>query len=412
MELSTASACRVTVVADDVLPRGGESGRAAGMRAWAIGEGLRANGLAVRYAVRTTWWPEARPLPPARETELYWGGPIELETAIRRFDPEVVVNCSYPSALTRHVAGRIVVQDVNGPRFLEGAYRDPGSLERSAWREVTAYGAADYFVCAGERQLAFFYPWLALAGFDVTDGERIRALRIGIAGPPPERRPVTGRLLAAGSLLPWTDPRHAWRTALEEARRSNGALRLLVSDRPEDHRTAFLREEVDRLRREAGCEVRDAVPWEAFTAELASACASVDVMERNAERDLAVPTRTLACLWAGLPPIVGDYGELAELIARYDAGWPVAPQDDAALRGALREALADPTVRERKSANARRLHEERLRPETATRGLAALCARAVRRPGKRPAADGRVRRAIAAQAFRLARRLAAPAAGG
>jgi hypothetical protein len=405
------TARRVTVVADDVLPRPGESGRAAGMRAWAIGEGLRANGLTVRYAIRTHWWPAGRPLPPPREIERYWNSAAELEQALDAFDPEVLVNCSYPSVLTRRASERIVVQDVNGPRLLEGAFWEPASLERSAWREVTAYASADYFVCAGERQLAFFYPWLALSGFDLTEKGRIQAVRIGIAGPAPERRPVLGRLLAAGSLLPWTDPRRAWRTALDETRESGGTLRLLVADRPGDGRTAFLREEVERLRREVGCEVRDAVPWEEFTAELASASAALDVMQRNGERDLAVPTRTLACLWAGLPPIVGDYGELAELIVRYDAGWAVAPDDEVALRGAVREALTDPGALARKSANARRLHDAQLRPELAARELAALCAKAMPRPGKRFAADGRVRRALADRAFRLARRLALLAGG-
>jgi hypothetical protein len=401
-----APARRVTVVADDVLPRKDEPARAAGLRAWAIGEGLRANGLAVRYAVRTHWWPAGRPLPPPRQIERYWSGPAELDQAIEAFDPEILVNCSYPSVLTRLAAERIVVQDVNGPRLLEGAFRDPASLERSAWREVTAYVAADYFVCGGERQLTFYYPWLALSGFDLTDSTRYGVVRIGLTGTPPARAAVAGRLLSAAACLPWTDPRRGWRVAVEEAEKAGGTMRLLFSDEGGEGRASFLAKDVARLREARGCEVRPAVPWGAFVVEMTAATAAVDVMERNSERELAVPTRTLAYLWAGLPPILSDFGDLGEIVARFDAGWVVPSFDEEAMRNAIREALGNADVVARKSANARRLHETLLRPEIGTRGLASICRAGTRRPGKRARPAAGLRRRLAQEAARLACRLA------
>jgi hypothetical protein len=406
VEESHSNALRVTVVADDILPRPEERSRAAGMRAWAIGEGLRANGLAVHYAVRTRWWPAGRPLPSAREFEVYWSGPSELDAALDAFDPHVVVNCSYPSVLTPSAAGRLTVQDVNGPRLLEGAFRNPAASQRSVWCEASAYAAADYFVCGGERQLPFYYPWLALSGFDLTDSTRCRVVRIGLTGTPPAREPVAGRLLAAAANLPWTDPRWGWRIAVEEAEKAGGTMRLLFSDEGGDGRASFLAEDVARLREARGCEVRPAVPWDAFVVEMTAATAAVDVMERNSERELAVPTRTLAYLWAGLPPILSDFGDLGELVSRFDAGWVVRSSDEVALRNAVREALGSAETVARKSANARRLHETLLRPDIGTRGLASICRTGTRRPGKRAKPAAGLRRRLAQEAARLAGRLA------
>jgi hypothetical protein len=145
------------------------------------------------------------------------------------------------------------------------------------------------------------------------------------------------------------------------------------------------------------------VSWAAFADEMAGAAAALDVMERNPERELAVPTRTLSYLWAGLPPILADHGDLGELIARHDAGWAVPASDDAALRVAVREALGAPDVVARKSANARRLHESLLAPPVATRALASLCFEGTTRVGKRSLPAGSLRRRLAQEAARIAR---------
>ncbi|MDP8911937.1 MAG: glycosyltransferase, partial [Actinomycetota bacterium] len=65
-------------------------------------------------------------------------------------------------------------------------------------------------------------------------------------------------------------------------------------------------------------------------------------------------------LWCGLPVIYNDYSELSELIAEYDAGWTLEPDDSEAIRRVLAEIFDDRAVVSRKSDNAQRLARERL----------------------------------------------------
>jgi hypothetical protein len=370
------------------------------LRAWTIGEGLRRLGLQVDYAVRTAWRNALEPLPLARSYERYFESGPQLAEIAARIAPDVLVNCSYPSLFSGGVGGAVVVQDVNGPRLLEGGFRDRTSLLRAAWREATAYAGADYFVCGGERQLAFYYPWLALSGFDVTSRERIAAVRAALPDPPKPPRPAGGLLVGSAVSLPWVDARRLWRLAMEEARRAGGRLRVFT-DGAASPAADF-----------AEGEARPRAAWGDFPRDLAEASAAFDMSERNAERELAVPTRTLIYLWAGLPPILPDFGELGELVARYDAGWSLPPEDEGAVRAAVREAVTDSAAVARKSENARRLYRERLAPEVSLARLAAFCREGTRRPG-RASLPGRARRRLAERALGLARGLSGlvPGAG-
>jgi glycosyltransferase involved in cell wall biosynthesis len=60
----------------------------------------------------------------------------------------------------------------------------------------------------------------------------------------------------------------------------------------------------------------------------------------------------------GVPPVVTAVGTFPELCAEYDLGSPVAPDDPAALAGALVTALTDPSARERAAAGMARARAE------------------------------------------------------
>jgi hypothetical protein len=69
------------------------------------------------------------------------------------------------------------------------------------------------------------------------------------------------------------------------------------------------------------------------------------------------------------------FTEVSPLVARYDAGWLVDPDDFGALDAVLDEALTRPEMVAAKGANARRLWAEVLDPEVAAAPLARLVRR-------------------------------------
>jgi len=402
---SCLESANVIVIADDILPRPDLGGRAAGMRAWGIGQGLEANGLRVFYAVRTRWWPQDQPLPEPKPNEAYWSSPAELGRLLRRMKHGAIVNCSYPSILPAAVEDSLLIQDSHGPRLIEGAFRNRCAAKLAAWRETTAYAKADYFICAGFRQQNYFYPWLALSGFDLTETSRFLVVRFGYSETPPARRPVPKRLIFAGTLLPWTDPRSGWQIAAEEVQRVGGELLFITSAHPGDLASKFLTDALNAFRDSPRCRVMDKLPHEAYLRELSSATAAIDVMQRNSERDLAFPTRTIEYLWAGVPPITYDYGEVGELVFRYNAGWATPPRDEASIRSAVREALDRPGVTESKSKNAQYLHQTLLHPKVTTAPLADVCRKGVKRRERRRVSFPRVRGLLLRQVIAVLRRI-------
>ncbi len=86
---------------------------------------------------------------------------------------------------------------------------------------------------------------------------------------------------------------------------------------------------------------------------------ALEAMLYNLERELAFTTRTIEYLWCGLPVLYNDYGEVAEHIREYDAGWTVDPESDEQLAAALEEVFSDAAAVRRKGANAQRLVRDR-----------------------------------------------------
>jgi glycosyltransferase involved in cell wall biosynthesis len=398
--------CLVLIISDDILLHAGIIGRAGGIRAWGIGEGLKENSLQVYYAVRTQWWPKNSPLPPQRVFERYWQSISELEQIIKTCGCDVIINCSYSTILPKLAQEFPVIQDSNGPRLLERAYLRPESFWDNAWFETSAYTGADYFICPSQRQLTFFYPWLFLSGFSIEDHSRFAVIRLGIHGDPPHRNIQKKRIVYTGSLLPWTDPRKCWKLAIEEVERVNAQLLLILSKLPINNNSIkFLLNDLNSYRKLPCCKVMMDIPFSQYLIEITESLAALDVMENNIERELAMPTRTITYLWAGVPIIIHNYSEIGELVSRYDAGWVVSPEDKSAIREATREALNDIDIIKYKSKNASTLHKEIFDPKISTVVLANMCLNAEKRHRKRIIYMSRVRRIMFRCAIKVARKL-------
>src|SRR5690606_8372702 len=78
---------------------------------------------------------------------------------------------------------------------------------------------------------------------------------------------------------------------------------------------------------------------------------ALDLMARNAEREIAYTTRTVRYMASGLPPIHDDFSELGREIERTGGGWTFDPgraDSVASLRATLEGLLAgeiDPAPR-------------------------------------------------------------------
>jgi hypothetical protein len=105
-----------------------------------------------------------------------------------------------------------------------------------------------------------------------------------------------------------------------------------------------------------------------FRSFLARCHLSIDLFERNPERELAFVTRTAVALAGGLPVIHVPFTEVSPLIRRTDAGWVMENDDLESLTSALKDATGELEILERKQAGARALASE-LDPPVATVAL-------------------------------------------
>jgi glycosyltransferase involved in cell wall biosynthesis len=88
-----------------------------------------------------------------------------------------------------------------------------------------------------------------------------------------------------------------------------------------------------------------------------------------------VVTRSVVALACGVPVVHPPFTEVSPLIAAYDAGWLVDPEDLEAVEAVLAEIIGHPEVVAAKAANARRLWMEALDPRVTTAPLARLARR-------------------------------------
>src|SRR5918998_1404401 len=178
---------RVLVLASEVVPLPGLPTNGGGLRGWTLARGLECAGFDVtllfpRHALDDLG---VRVAAEAREAALphtfVWD---EVGGAVARHAPDVVVCCSWLLAARLGPCPVPLAVDVAGPVLLEFLYQAPEKGVALAPRKPLGLGHADFVTCAGERQRAYFYPWLLLAGFD-QDALATRLATVPISTAPP-----------------------------------------------------------------------------------------------------------------------------------------------------------------------------------------------------------------------------------
>lgn len=358
---------RVLVLTRDLIPTPGRPVTGGGLRAWGLGEALRGRGHDVVYSVPRGLVPDGEELDELRRLSFE---PDELHRTLLRAEPDVVLVEQWGLATYLQEITVPLILDLHGSLILENAFRRHRSLTSNAAAKIKALHKADLVICPAVRQRAYFMSWLMMSGADPTD---IPIEVVPVSMPPelPEHHgaddgPLT--LVHGGQLWPWIEPEASLRAVAEALDETAAGTCQLFVDEPE---------RVDVLPYDTSTKVRSRPLSEELTAHPSvkvvgklshdrlmkryeAADIAVDVYGWNTERELAYTTRTVEYMWCGLPVIYGDYGELAQLIRDYDAGWVVPPDDIAAIRDVVRQAAEDRAEVRRRGENAQRLVRERL----------------------------------------------------
>jgi GT2 family glycosyltransferase len=356
---------RVLVISSDILPYPGLPTVGSGLRAWGLGQGLKSQGHEVLFSMpRAALLGRANIVPP-EAVELAWE-PHTLASVIRTAKPDVIVVCNWPvlDLLPTEQISVPIILDQHGPHYLEREYQRFGDPEDNARRKINALQKADFFTCAGERQLAYFRTWLEWAGWTERDlNERTAVIPVSLSPDLPKHQPddeIT--FVYGGVFLPWQDPSLGLSLLVEEMnRRNKGKLYIFGGKHPVyPVNTGVFETLLARLVSSPHVVVRGMVSHEELIAAYTRAHVAIDLMRRNRERELAFTTRTVEYLWCGLPVIYNNYSELSDYIREYNAGWVLDPEDREAILAVLSEIFEHPECIVEKSQNAQRLVRERL----------------------------------------------------
>ncbi len=355
---------RVLVVSPDVLPYPGLPTVGSGLRAWALGHGLKAKGHDVVFSMPRHAVDRYEDQVPPEAAGLAWG-PERLGDVVRRVQPDLVLACCWPTLtelLNRPTVP--VVLDQHGPHMLERRYQAFGEEDDNAAEKLRALRMADYFTCAGERQLGYFQGWLERAGWSEQErASRCASVPVSLSPEVPAHHSGPELTFVFGGMfLPWQDPAVGLEVLVAELeRRQAGKLLLFGGTHPVTPIDGGVMDGLaERLEQSPRVVAAGLVSHQELMETYARAHVAIDVLKRNPERELAFTTRTVEYLWCGLPVIYNDYAELADHIREYEAGWTVDPEDRDAIATVISGIFDHPEQVEERGRNAQRLVRERL----------------------------------------------------
>jgi hypothetical protein len=368
---------RIAVLANDVIPGMGLPVAAPGLRAWGLALGLRAHGhdvhvLIDRRVAGIGWGNRASTVPPGAPRGASLVAPADVTRYVRTHDIEALVVTNSNHVGTLGDLGRChLVFDFFAPKMLElGEHADTEEraqqLAALEARKLAALGRSDLVIVNGAKKLDYVASWTARAG-----KPEVPTVVVNPPVPPVEPAPLDdGRVhaIVSGYIQPWSRP-GAWLDGIRPYLRDGSiVLHLMLSPHWGQGERAELPEELRQLQRSEVAvthRVRDFADFRAFI----SRChLSIDVFERNPERELAMVTRTITTLSCGVPAVHVPFTEVSDLMRRYDAGWLVEPDDVEAMEHAFGAAL-DPATLAKARAGARSLAREVLEPAAATQAM-------------------------------------------
>lgn len=369
---------KVLFICNDVI---GERMAGPGIRYWEFARVLSAS-FAVTLAV-----------PPYIEMSAAPGNPefparISVCHSVRDLraladDADVIVTLGMVLLMYPFLAqtGRPLVVDLYDPFLLSGLHQhaDRPMAERVVLHEQYRQAhhlqirAADFFICASERQRDYWLGMLSAMGRvnphthgdDQTLRRLIGVVPFGLPSEPPRHtNPVLKGLhktIAAGDkVILWGGGIWNWLDAATLVRAMG-----LISREREDIKLFFLgvgranttlprmkaSEEIVALSRELGLYdqyvfFNDWVPYRERQNYLLEADVGVSLHHDHAETRLAFRTRFLDYLWAGLPIVATEGDVMADAVREWQLGRVVAPGDVKGVATALLELVDTPGLKD------------------------------------------------------------------
>lgn len=352
---------RILIVTTEILPSFNEPCAGGGVRAYTLGEALRARGHDVEYAICEDTLRGRQPADSNVTVVSYnhW----TLNDTILRVKPDVVLfEQWYPLSYLKPIDIPVVV-DLPGPLILENWHRGIGDVASNAMVKLRALAKADLFVYATERQRAYWQAWLPLSGVAPNDDCLVHApIRLSPARPEPAPPADEFVVIYAGMFWAWQDPAAGLRMILQAMEDRGRGRCVVVGGRHPDHAVEGERyaELPPDLLNAPRLTIHQPVPFNDLVAGLTRCQLAVDTGPRNAERELSSNIRTVVYLWAGLPVVISDHAYLAEWVLKYNAGWVVPGTGGDQLRQIIAHALDHPEDVQQRAEGARKLAEERL----------------------------------------------------
>lgn len=387
---------RVVILANDVVPGMGLPVAAPGLRAWGLALGLRAHGhevtVIVDERVAGLAWRYRGGVPPAQPRGTLTAPVRAVADYCRTHsaDALVMTNSNHVGALDGDLDGTRLVYDFFAPKMLELAEQAPperreDELARLQERKLAALSRSDAVIVNGAKKLPYVQEWVARSGRAGIPVEVVTMPLPPVAPRPAEDGPI--RAVVSGYLQPWSilGPWAAAIRPMLDAGRIE--LHILVGTHWGSGTPTQLPRSLMDLTRHPGVRRHPPLRFHDFRELLASCHLSIDVFERNPERELAMVTRSVVALSCGLPVLHVPFTEVSEIIRAHHAGWLVEESDVAAMEAVFEEAVADPDALAARRAGAVEVSHEVLEPAVATAPLAALLDGPLARPHDTPAAS-------------------------
>lgn len=322
---------RVAVVTTEPPPLPGWPTTGAGLRAWALAEGLRARGhetLLVAPADCLAGYaaPEGHSRPTSEIPDnVALIARRELAGHPRLAAMDVIVLQHWGIARDVGPTRAPLAIDLAGPHLLERRLWGSRDAEGDLIEKLEALRRADFLTCSGRFQRLYFLPFLAMAGWDLerrADPLPVIPYSLKADARPASARPEGAerscmRFIYGGYFLPWQDPSAALEIVVEELERAGRGELLFIGGAHPRHDVSRGRFEKLAARLAASPRVRalPPMPYGAYVELLREGGVALDLMARNPERELAFTTRTVQYMAVGLPVIHDDYSELGGIIA-------------------------------------------------------------------------------------------------
>jgi hypothetical protein len=378
---------RAFIISNDIVPSLGMPVAAPGLRAFGLAEGLRANGadvktLVIKGFVDRQWmrFGKSVPHPMGPDTEVIGG--FRLSRYLKTHAPATVIliNSNQVDNLGP-IPGIKYVLDFFAPKMLEMLYHHSGEypereISELRQRKVRAIKLADGYIVNGAKKVPYFLAWLLQADRDIRD---LPFEVVNMCAPlawsgPPKVGPDSGgpvRFAVAGYLHSWSTLGNWVRVMERHLDRSNASLDLMVPWHwsVSQHYEHTSRGDLDRLAGYGSVTTHGPMTFSNFQRFLSGIDVTIDLFRHNLEREYAMVTRSIIALSCGVPVLHPPFTEVSPMIAEYDAGWLVDPEDTAALEAVISGIIDDPDELRRKKENARNLASALIEPEVAVKPL-------------------------------------------